>query len=89
MMIFQPRSKEYAILLKPEKQIGGTIYRPILAVNKAQHQEGVGLPCWMQTSTTRWLRGWVSSFNNRRLCLRLYSIFGTNSFQGNFSSECT
>ena len=27
------------------------------------------MPPWMQTSTTRWLRGCVSTFNNR-LCLR-------------------
>ena len=25
------------------------------------------MPRWMQNSTTRWLRGCVSSFNNRRL----------------------
>ena len=30
----------------------------------------VHMPCWMQTSTTRWLRGIVSSFNNR--CLWYY-----------------
>ena len=32
--------------------------------------EGVGavhMPCWMQTPTTRWVRGCVSSFNNRSL----------------------
>ena len=28
----------------------------------------VHMPRWMQTSTTRWLRGCVSSFNNRILC---------------------
>ena len=32
------------------------------------------MPHWMQTSTTRWLRGCVSSFNNRSLCpLTLHS----------------
>ena len=27
------------------------------------------MPCWMQTSTTRWLHGCASSFNNRSLWL--------------------
>ena len=30
------------LLLKLDKQIDGTIYRPILAANKACHMEGVG-----------------------------------------------
>ena len=30
------------LLLKLDKQIGGTIYRPILAANEACHVEGVG-----------------------------------------------
>ena len=30
------------LLLKLDKQIGGTIYQPILAANEACHMEGVG-----------------------------------------------
>ena len=29
-------------MLKLDKQIGGTIYQPILAANEARHMEGVG-----------------------------------------------
>ena len=32
------------LLLKLDKQIGGTIYRPTLAANEACHMEGVGCP---------------------------------------------
>ena len=31
------------LLLKLDKQIGGTIYRPILAANEACHMEGMGV----------------------------------------------
>ena len=60
------------LLLKLDKQISGTIYWPILAAKEAQHLEGAGavhMPHWMQTSTTRWLCGCVSSFNSRSLWL--------------------
>ena len=59
------------LLLKLDKQIGGTIYWPILAANKACHMEGVGCPvggCGYQIGgggchvgggeVPRW-RGWV------------------------------
>ena len=73
------------ILLKLCKQIGGTNYQPILAANEAQHLR-VGVPYWrgwgpvhisclMQTPTTRWLCGCVSSFNYRRLCPFLHLIY--------------
>ena len=64
------------LLLQLDKQIGGTIYCPFLAMNKAHGLEGVEylilegavhMPCWMQNSTSRWLCSCVSSFNNRRL----------------------
>ena len=37
------------------------------------------MPCWMETSTTRWLCHCVSSFNNRCLCPKL---FDEGEFQG-------
>ena len=36
--------KHRLLLLKLDKQIGGTIYRPTLAANEACHMEGVGCP---------------------------------------------
>ena len=54
------------LLLKLDKQIGGTIYQPFLAMNKVWLGGGgaVHKPHWMQTSTTRKLHGYLSSFNN-------------------------
>ena len=52
--------------------------------------EGVGavhMPCWMQTPTTRWLRGCVSSFNNRSLWVNCPMIGPSLSFMHqNFSN---
>ena len=59
------------LLLKLDIQIGGTIYRLFLAMNEAEAWRGwvaVHKLCWMQTSTTRWLCGCLSSFNSRSLC---------------------
>ena len=55
------------LLLKLDKQSGGTIYRPFLVANEAL---GVGCskPCSLQELAGRWLRVCLSSFNNRRLC---------------------
>ena len=54
-----------------ERQIGGTIYRPFLGLrHRAWRGYGaVGIPRWTQNSTSRWLCGCMSSFNNRRLWL--------------------
>ena len=68
------------LLLKLDKQIGGTIYRHILAANEACHMDGVdGVSSWRGWGATlegvgtvnmpSWMRlcGCVSSFNNRSL----------------------
>ena len=64
------------LLLKLDKQIGGTIYHQLfLAMNKPQAWRGWGTvhkPRWMQISTIRWLRGCLSSFNNRCLWYSTY-----------------
>ena len=63
-----PNCSHRRLLLKLDTQIGGIIYRPFPAMNEAQAWSAEHMPHWMQTSTTRWLRGCLSSFNKRSLC---------------------
>ena len=61
------------LLLKLDKQIGGTIYSLFLQQTRHVTWRGWGtvnmpdMPSWRQTSTARWLCGCVNSFNNTSL----------------------
>ena len=46
------------LLLKLDKQIGGTIYWPTLAANEACHMEGVGCPVGGGGLLHGWVRCW-------------------------------
>ena len=72
------------LLVKLDKQIGGTIHWPFLATIEALGLVGVGavhMPRWVQNSTSKWLSDCLSSFANRRQWWRRRHRYGPSTLQ--------